>query len=149
MPSHSKFQRISTSILAVIVVVLTTIASLLWRHRMENVRHAKEIEARMTSWRAMETRWTTLCSEPDGLTPDHASEILGKASAAFPYVLGNDLSWDPPSGLQFKTGDKVELGITWTTMYRGYGTNLVTRNKTECYYRYKTAGMQKEQKKRK
>jgi hypothetical protein len=145
MPSHFQFQRISTSTLAVVVVVLTTISSLLWRHRMENVRHAREIEARMTSWQALETQWTALCSDPGGLTPEHASEVLGKPSAAFPYVLGNDLSWDAPSGPRFKTGDKVELGITWTMMYRGYGTNLVTRNKTECYYRYKTAGKQKQQ----
>jgi len=103
----------------------------------------------MTSWRALETRWTTLCSDPDGLTPEHATEVMGKPSGAFPYVLGNDLSWDAPPELKFKTGDKVEFGITWTTMYSSYGINLVTKNKTECYYRYRTAGKQKQQEKAK
>jgi len=103
----------------------------------------------MASWRALETRWTALCSDPDGLTAEHASEVLGKPAATLPYVLGNDLSWGAPTGLTFKTGDKVELGITWTTIYSSYGTNLVTRNKTECYYRYRTASKQKQQDKTK
>ena len=149
MPSRSQLPRISIPILAVLVVVLAATSALLWRHRIENLRHAREVEARMASWRALETRWTALCSDPDGLTPEHASEVMGKPAAAFPYVLGNDLSWTAPPGLKFTTGDRVELGITWTTMYSSYGTNLVTRNKTECYYRYRTASKQKQQDKTK
>jgi len=76
-------------------------------------------------------------------------DALGKSGLAAMYersraVPQDDLSWDAPPELKFKTGDKVELGITWTTMYIGYGTNFVTRSKTECYYRYKTAGKQKQ-----
>ena len=147
MPNRFKFRQISNATLAVLVVLLTAVSSLLWRERIENVRRARKTEVQMTSWRTLETCWTGLCADLDGVTPERATQVLGKPSAAFPYVLGNDLYWDAPGGLNFKTNDKVEVGITWTTTYGGYGTNIVTRNKTECYYRYRTPAKRKQQEK--